>query len=146
MSRRPRGSRVLACGRRRNTGARRIVNEAGALTFNGLNTRDLKARRRFYGAVFGWATFDLPGGKVWTLPAYGDYLEELTPGTRARTAEFGVPGFEDVVAAINPIRADDTARPPTGASPSAPTTPTPPLREPPISAARSSSRRSTRPT
>ena len=31
---------------------------------------------------------------------------ELTPGIRARTAEFGVPGFEDVVAAINPIPTD----------------------------------------
>jgi len=85
----------------------RIVNEPGALTFNGLDTRDLEGAASFYAAVFGWRTFDLPAGKAWTLPGYGDYLEQLTPGLRDRTAEFGVPGFEDVVAAITPIAADD---------------------------------------
>jgi predicted enzyme related to lactoylglutathione lyase len=90
----------------RHRGAR-IVNEAGALTFNGLHTRDLEVASAFYGSVFGWDTFDLPAGKAWTLAAYGDYLEELTPGTRARTAEYGVPGFENVVAAINLIADDE---------------------------------------
>ena len=89
----------------------RIVNEPGALTFNGLATRDLEGAAAFYAAVFGWRTFDLPAGKAWTLPGYGDYLEELTPGLRARTAEFGVPGFEDVVAAITPIARDDPDSP-----------------------------------
>ena len=89
----------------------RIVNEPGALTFNGLETRDLEGAAAFYAAVFGWRTFDLPAGKTWTLPSYGDYLEELTPGIRARTAEFGVPGFEDVVAAITPIARDDPDSP-----------------------------------
>jgi predicted enzyme related to lactoylglutathione lyase len=86
----------------------RIVNEPGTVNFNDLHTRDVASASSFYGAVFGWKTFDLPGGKAWTLPGYGDYLEELTPGLRARTAEYGVPGFEDVVAAINVIGADDT--------------------------------------
>ncbi len=86
----------------------RIVNEPGALNFNGLHTRELEGAAAFYAAVFGWRTFDLPAGKAWTLPGYGEYLEQLTPGLRARTAEFGVPGFEDVVAAINPIPADET--------------------------------------
>ena len=89
----------------------RIVNEHGAVNFNVLATGDLDGARRFYNAVFGWETFDLPAGKAWTLPGYGDYLEQLTPGLRARTAEFGVPGFEDVVAAFNPIPADDTGTP-----------------------------------
>jgi len=89
----------------------RIVNEHGAVNFNVLATGDLDGARRFYNAVFGWETFDLPAGKAWTLPGYGDYLEQLTPGLRARTAEFGVPGFEDVVAAFNPIPADDTDTP-----------------------------------
>ena len=31
-----------------------IVNEAGALTWNELNTRDVGASREFYGTVFGW--------------------------------------------------------------------------------------------
>jgi uncharacterized protein len=88
-----------------------IVNEPGALNFNGLETRDLVGAAAFYNAVFGWRTFELPAGKAWTLPGYGDYLEELTPGLRARTAEFGAPGFEDVVATINPIPGDQTDTP-----------------------------------
>ena len=45
---------------------------------------------------------------MWTLPGYGDHLEEIQPGTpRSRSSEVGGPeGFEDVVASINPI-ADD---------------------------------------
>ena len=43
--------------------------------------------------------------------AYGDYLEELTPGTRERTAELGAAGFEDVVAAITPIAGEDADTP-----------------------------------
>jgi uncharacterized protein len=83
-----------------------VVNEPGSLNFNVLSTRDPAAAKRFYGAVFGWATLDLGNGEFWTLRAYGDYLEQLTPGTRARTAELGAAGFEDVVAAIAPIDAD----------------------------------------
>lgn len=89
----------------------RVVNEHGALNFNVLNTRDLSAATSFYGAVFGWRPFDLPAGKAWTLPGYGDHLEQLTPGIRAMTAEFGVPGFEDVVAAIQPIADGDADTP-----------------------------------
>ncbi len=87
----------------------RVVNEHGALNFNGLTTRDVDRAKSFYGAVFGWTTLSIPSGSFWTLPGYGDYLEKLTPGIRAMTAEFGVPGFEDVVAAITPIAAGDTA-------------------------------------
>jgi predicted enzyme related to lactoylglutathione lyase len=90
----------------RHKGAR-IVNEPGSLTFNGLNTRDVEGAKAFYGAVFGWETLTLDGGaEMWTLPGYGDHLERRDPGLRERTAEMGVPGFEDVVASINPI-ADD---------------------------------------
>ncbi|MFL5960885.1 MAG: VOC family protein [Gaiellaceae bacterium] len=84
-----------------------VVNEPGSLNFNVLNTRDPEAAKRFYGAVFGWTTLDLGSGEFWTLRAYGDHLEELTPGTRERTAELGAPGFEDVVAALTPLAADD---------------------------------------
>jgi uncharacterized protein len=84
----------------------RVVNEPGALNFNVLNARDPEAAKRFYGAVFGWTTLDLGAGAFWTLSVYGDYLEELTPGTRERTAELGAAGFEDVVAAITPIAGD----------------------------------------
>jgi uncharacterized protein len=85
-----------------------VVNEHGALNFNGLETRDADGARAFYGAVFGWTTLDLGGGaQMWTLPGYGDHLESLQPGLRDQIAAVGgPPGFEDVVASLNPI-ADD---------------------------------------
>ena len=95
---------------REHRGAR-IVNEPGSVNFNVLNTRDPEAAKRFYGAVFGWTTLDLGSGEFWTLSVYGDYLEQLTPGTRARSAEFGAAGFEDVVAAITPLADDDAGTP-----------------------------------
>jgi hypothetical protein len=62
--------------------------------------------------VFGWQTLTIPGGIMWTLPAYGDHLEELTPGLRAGQAEMGAPdGFIDVVAALEPIPGDDSRTP-----------------------------------
>jgi predicted enzyme related to lactoylglutathione lyase len=90
----------------RHKGAR-IVNEHGSLNFNGLNTRDPARAKPFYRSVFGWETIDVGGAEMWTLPGYGDYLEQLNPGMRKGMAEMGAPnGFEDVVASINPI-ADD---------------------------------------
>jgi uncharacterized protein len=87
-----------------------IVNEHGAVNFNGLHTRDVDGAKAFYGAVFGWTTLSLGGGvEMWTLPGYGDHLELSTPGLRQMVADVGGPtGFEDVVASINPIRDDDT--------------------------------------
>ena len=85
-----------------------VVNEAGSVNFNGLGTRDVEGAKAFYGAVFGWRTMSVGGGaEMWTLPGYGDHLEERTPGLREQMAEMGGPsGFEDVVASLNPI-ADD---------------------------------------
>jgi predicted enzyme related to lactoylglutathione lyase len=85
-----------------------IVNETGSLNFNGLSTRDADGAKSFYGAVFGWETLTLDGGaEMWTLPGYGDHLEESNPDLRTYVAEAGGPaGFEDVVASINPIPAD----------------------------------------
>jgi predicted enzyme related to lactoylglutathione lyase len=41
------------------------------------------------------------GFSAWTLPGYGDHLEELNPGTRERMGEMGAPGgFIDVVATL----------------------------------------------
>jgi uncharacterized protein len=103
----PEGAVFCAWQAKNHKGAR-IVNEAGSLNFNGLNTRDVEGAKAFYGAVVGWTTLTLDGGaEMWTLPGYGDYLEQGDPGLRKRMAEFGGPtGFEDVVASINPI-ADD---------------------------------------
>jgi predicted enzyme related to lactoylglutathione lyase len=91
-----------------------IVNEHGSVNFNGLNTRDAEGAKAFYGAVFGWQTLALPGGaEMWTMPGYGDHLEEIHPGIRKQVAEVGgPPGFEDVVASINPIPDDQPDTPP----------------------------------
>ena len=89
-----------------------VVNEHGSLNFNGLVTRDPEGAKAFYGAVFGWETLELPGGVMWTLPGYGDHLEERTPGLREQMAQMGGPeGFIDVVAALNPIADDDSETP-----------------------------------
>jgi predicted enzyme related to lactoylglutathione lyase len=90
----------------------KVVNEHGSLNFNGLATRDPRAAQSFYGAVFGWTTLDLPSGAMWTLPGYGDHLEERSPGLRQQMGQMGAPGgFIDVVAALNPIAADDSQTP-----------------------------------
>jgi predicted enzyme related to lactoylglutathione lyase len=89
-----------------------VVNEHGSLNFNSLATRDPEGAKAFYGAVFGWETLALPGGSMWTLPGYGDHLEESSPGLREQIAQMGGPeGFIDVVAALNPIAADDSETP-----------------------------------
>lgn len=89
------------------------VNEHGGVNFNDLYTRDIDRAKEFYGSVFGWEVLDLGDGKMWAMPAYGDFLEELNPGMRAQMAEMGAPtGFETVVAsivAIDPADADTPA-------------------------------------
>jgi uncharacterized protein len=106
----PEGAEFRVWEAREHRGAQ-IVNEAGSLTFNGLNTRDVEGARSFYGSVFGWRTLALEGaGEMWALPGYGDYLEQGNPGLREQMAEAGAPpGFEDVVATLNPIPDDDAA-------------------------------------
>ena len=103
----PEGAAFSVWQAREHKGAR-VVNEAGALNFNGLGTRDVEGAKAFYGAVFGWQTLSVGGGnEMWTLPGYGDHLEESTPGLREMVAEMGGPaGFEDVVASINPLPDD----------------------------------------
>ena len=91
-----------------------IVNEHGSVNFNDLHTSDPEGAKAFYGALFGWQTLELGGGfQVWTLPGYGDHLEEGDPGIRERIAEMGgVPGFEDVVASLSQIGDDQPETPP----------------------------------
>jgi uncharacterized protein len=91
-----------------------VVNEDGSLNFNGLNTRDLEGAKKFYGSVFGWRTLAVgAGAEMWTLPGYGDYLERDNPDLRKQMAEAGAPeGYEDVVAGINPIAAEQPDTPP----------------------------------
>jgi predicted enzyme related to lactoylglutathione lyase len=86
----------------------KIVNANGSLNFNGLATRDAEGAKAFYGAVFGWKTLEQPTGSFWTLPGYGDHLEERNPGLRQQMGQMGAPGgFIDVVAALNPIAKND---------------------------------------
>jgi uncharacterized protein len=90
-----------------------VVNEAGSLNFNDLNTRDVEGAAAFYGAVFGWEV--LPAGEfsAWALPGYGDFLETRNPGMREGMAAMGAPErFEDVVASIVPIPDDQPDTPP----------------------------------
>ena len=107
----PEGAAFCVWQAKQHKGAQ-IVNEHGSLNFNGLATRDPEGAKTFYGAVFGWKTLALPGGPMWTLPGYGDHLEERSPGLRQQMAQMGAPeGFIDVVAALNPIADDDAETP-----------------------------------
>src|SRR5215213_10295624 len=103
----PEGAAFCVWQAKQHKGAR-IVNEAGSLNFNGLNTRDVEGAKSFYAAVFGWETLGLEGGaEMWRLPGYGDFLEQSDPDLRKRMAESGAPeGFEDVLATLNPIPDD----------------------------------------
>jgi predicted enzyme related to lactoylglutathione lyase len=105
----PEGAAFCVWQAKEHKGAR-VVNEPGALNFNGLHTRDVPGAKAFYGSLFGWETLGLGGGAdAWRLPGYGEFLERSDPGLRERMAGAGAPaGFEDVVATLNPI-ADDQA-------------------------------------
>jgi len=100
----PAGAAFCAWQARNHRGAR-LVNEHGTLNFNGLNTPDPEGAKAFYRSVFGWETLELDGNfTAWTLPGYGDHLEEANPGMREGMAAVGAPaGFEDVVASLIPI-------------------------------------------
>jgi hypothetical protein len=107
----PEGAAFCVWQARHHKGAK-VVNEHGSLNFNGLATRNLEGAKAFYGAVFGWQLLALPAGSAWTLPGYGDHLEEHSPGLRERMAQMGAPeGFIDVVAALNPIAESDSDTP-----------------------------------
>jgi hypothetical protein len=100
----PEGAAFCVWQPNRHEGAR-VINEHGALNFNGLVTADLEAAEAFYGSVFGWRVLGVGDSfQAWALSAYGDHLEELQPGNRARTAAMGVAGFEDVVASIESLQ------------------------------------------
>jgi predicted enzyme related to lactoylglutathione lyase len=107
----PEGAVICVWQAKEHKGAQ-LVNDPGTLNFNGLNTRDVEGAKKFYGAVFGWETLDLGGAGFWTLDGYADHLESLHPGFRKQIKEMGGPGgFEDVVAAINPIPEDQPDTP-----------------------------------
>ena len=85
----PSGAAFCVWQAKEHRGAR-IVNEPGSLNFNDLNTRDPEGAKSFYGSVFGWETLGLNGGfEMWTLPGYGDHLEQADPGLRERESSAG---------------------------------------------------------
>ena len=104
----PEGAAFCVWQAKEHKGAR-IVNEPGSLNFNGLSTRNADGAKSFYGSVFGWETLGLGGGaEMWRLAGYGDFLAQSDPGLRERMGQSGAPeGFEDVVAALNPIGDDE---------------------------------------
>jgi len=108
----PEGAAFCVWEAKQHRGAR-IVNEPGSVNFNDLHTRDVAGAKAFYGAVFGWTTLSLGEGfEMWTLPGYGDHLELDDPELRKRMVEVGAPaGFEDVVATISPLTADEVGVP-----------------------------------
>ena len=121
----PEGAPFRVWQAKENKGAQ-LVNEPGSLNLNGLNTRDVKGAKSFYGSLFGWQTITLNGGlEMWTLPGFGDFLERGNPDLRTEMAEADAPqGFEDVVGTITPIATSPTRRR-IGARSLRPTTPTP---------------------
>ena len=108
----PEGAMFMVWQPNQNKGSQ-VVNEHGTNNFNTLSTRDVEGAKAFYGAVFGWKTLDLGGGGLmWTLPGYGDHLEEKSPGLRKGMEEMGAPkGFADVVASIASIPDDQPDTP-----------------------------------
>jgi predicted enzyme related to lactoylglutathione lyase len=107
----PEGATLCVWEPKQNPGAR-VVNEHGSLNFNTLATRDIEGAKAFYGSLFGWQLLSIPSGPMWALPAYGDHLEETTPGLREQMVQMGAPdGFIDVVAALAPIAEGDTSTP-----------------------------------
>jgi uncharacterized protein len=109
----PEGAAFCVWQAKEHRGAQ-IVNEHGSVNFNDLHTRDPEGAKAFYGAVFGWQTFDLCGGfRTWTLPGYGEYLQRDDPDLRKRLEEAGGPtGFEDVVASLIQVPDDQPDTPP----------------------------------
>ncbi len=88
-----------------------LVNEPGTWNFSGLHTPDLQGAQDFYGAVFGWELSrfapEPDSAGFWRMPGYGDFLEQLNPGTLAGMAAMGAPaGFEDAVAWLVPMTTD----------------------------------------
>jgi hypothetical protein len=61
-----------------------LVNEAGALAWNELNTRDTAAASQFYGAVFGWESVPIAMGPM--------TYNELQLGGRTIAGMLDIPG------------------------------------------------------
>lgn len=107
----PSGAEFRVWEPRQQRGAQ-VVNVPGTWNFSVLDTPSPERAKAFYGEAFGWeaAALDLGNGNRATLlrlPGYGDFLEATSdPDIRSRQAAVDAPpGFEDVVAWLEPRRA-----------------------------------------
>ena len=93
----------------KETKGAQVVNEAGSLNFNGLNTRDAARAKQFYGAVFGWepepfgpdvTLFRLPGyvGGEPLQPVPRDVVAGLTAGEPGWGVEVWVADADEAAA------------------------------------------------
>ena len=85
-----------------------VVNAPGSWNWSNLVTADTAGAMRFYAAVFGWEfdAIELGADTSYSIvaPGYGDYLESIDPGVRARHAAGGAPPrFTDTVAWLEPM-------------------------------------------
>jgi predicted enzyme related to lactoylglutathione lyase len=106
----PEGARFALWQAGRNIGAE-LVNVPGSWNFSALNTGDLEAAKRFYGAVFSWEFAVLDYGTTMVMvPGYADYLESIDPGVKQRHVEGGAPpGFSDCVAWFDTLKGEGPA-------------------------------------
>ena len=72
----PEGAVFCVWQAKNNKGAK-VVNEHGSLNFNGLATRDPERREGVLRRGVRLADAAAAVGSMWTLPGYGDHLEEL---------------------------------------------------------------------
>jgi uncharacterized protein len=85
------------------TAGAQLVNEPGTWSFNDLATRDPDSALAFYGELFGWensgrGSAEDAGMSFWRRPGYGEFLDELNPGTLDQMETMGAPeGFADAI-------------------------------------------------
>ena len=92
-----------------------VVNEHGALNFNGLATRDPESAARSTGRSSAGRRCRCRLAPMWTLPGYGDHLEEGNPGLREQVAQMGGPeGSSTSSRRMNPIGDEQPDARPTG--------------------------------
>jgi predicted enzyme related to lactoylglutathione lyase len=104
----PQGAYVMVWEPREHIGAG-IVNAPGALVWNELQSPDLDASARFYGALFGWDVQELPDMAERYLSikngeANNGGMRQLTPGTPpAWLVYFGVDDIDAAIASVEEL-------------------------------------------
>ena len=112
----PEGAAFCVWEAKEHKGAR-VVNEHGALNFNGLNTREVDGAKAFYGSVFGWKTINSgAGSKRGRCPATGTISSATTPTFACGSpSSAGRPGSRTSSQASTRFRTISPTRPHVGA-------------------------------